>query len=127
MGVLLSPCCVLSKVCQCMHAHRNCLLFFIVEQDLDGNAIAMGLASTPGPDWLKDIIPTLGVRLKVHNALRTLYNANMVSLSHLTIRLTEESIYSHSHFLHQMISLAQALYLHLEKEVPLPLWYVCYL
>ena len=44
---------------------------------LDGNAIAVGLAYSPGPDWLKDIVSTLGVRLKVHITLRTLYNANM--------------------------------------------------
>ena len=80
MGVLQSPFCTLSKVHVCARAHRTVIRYFYVEQDLDGNAIAMGLASTPGPDWLKDIVPTLGVRLKVHNALRTLYNANMVSL-----------------------------------------------
>lgn len=51
-----------------------CVLY--VEQDMDGNSIAMGLGPTPGPDWLRDIIP---VRIKVHYALRTLYNANMVS------------------------------------------------
>lgn len=54
-------------------------LFFFAEQDMDGNAVAMSLASVPGPDWLKDIIPTLGVRLKVHTALRTLYNDDLVS------------------------------------------------
>lgn len=39
----------------------------------------MGLASSPGPDWIKDIVPVLGVRLKVHHALRALYNDNIVS------------------------------------------------
>ena len=39
----------------------------------------MGLASSPGADWIKDIVPLLGVRLKVHNALRTLCNADVVS------------------------------------------------
>ncbi|SMN12479.1 hypothetical protein SPBRAN_1134 [uncultured Candidatus Thioglobus sp.] len=40
---------------------------------MDGSAIALGLASTPGPDWLKDVVPKVGQRLKVHNALRALY------------------------------------------------------
>ena len=41
------------------------------EQDMDGKDIAFGLATAPGPDWLKDVIPALGLRLKVHNSLRT--------------------------------------------------------
>ncbi len=46
----------------------------IADQELDGCAIAFGLGSAPVPHWLKDIIPTLGQRLKVHNDLRTLYS-----------------------------------------------------
>ena len=49
------------------------------EQEMDGNAIAFGLASAPGPDWLKELVPTLGQRLKVHNALRTLCSECQVS------------------------------------------------
>ena len=52
---------------------------FSLEQELDGNAIAMGLASSPGPDWIKDIVPVLGVRLKIHHALRAIYNDDIVS------------------------------------------------
>lgn len=44
-------------------------MIFHVEQDLDGNAVTFGLGTSPGPDWLKDVVPTLGLRLKVHNAL----------------------------------------------------------
>ena len=51
-----------------------------LEQELDGSAIAVGLASSPGLDWLKDIVPLLSVRLKVHNALRTLINEEMVGV-----------------------------------------------
>lgn len=58
-----------------------------VEQELDGNAIAMGLASSPGPDWIKDIVPVLGVRLKVHHALRALYNANSANVVSLVTLL----------------------------------------
>ena len=41
---------------------------------MDGAAIAIGLASSPGPTWLKDVIPIVGTRLKVHNALVRLCN-----------------------------------------------------
>lgn len=46
---------------------------------MDGNAVTYGLASAPGPDWLKEIIPTLGIKLKVHNALRSLFSEAQVS------------------------------------------------
>ena len=46
---------------------------------MDGNAIAVGLASGPGPDWLKDVVPKVGQRLKVHDALRALYLECQVS------------------------------------------------
>ena len=36
---------------------------------MDGEAVYFGLASNPGHDWLKDVIPKLGLRLKVHLAL----------------------------------------------------------
>ena len=40
---------------------------------MDGKAIAFGLATAPGPDWLKELIPSLALRLIVHNSLCTLY------------------------------------------------------
>ncbi len=40
-----------------------------IEQEMDGAAIAYGLASCPGPNWLQDVIPKVGLRLKVHHAL----------------------------------------------------------
>lgn len=49
------------------------------EQDLDGSAIAFGLGTTPSPDWLKNVVPALGLRLKVHNALRSWNAAGKVS------------------------------------------------
>ena len=45
---------------------------------MDGKAIAFGLASAPGPDWLRDVVPTLGLRLKVHNALCSLVSPSQV-------------------------------------------------
>lgn len=48
---------------------------------MDGAAIAVGLASTPCADWLKEVIPNkTGLRLKVHSALKSLGLRNQVSL-----------------------------------------------
>ena len=52
-------------------------ILLILDQEMDGNAVVFGLASAPGPDWLKDIIPTLGQRLKVHNDLKSLVNSQV--------------------------------------------------
>lgn len=37
---------------------------------MDGEAVAAAFATSPGADCLKEIVPRLGVRLKVYNALR---------------------------------------------------------
>lgn len=52
---------------------------FIIEQELDGDAIAVGLASSTGPDWLKDVVPKMGLRLKVHSALHSFLLKSQVS------------------------------------------------
>ena len=49
------------------------------DEDMDGDAISAGLASCPGPDWLKEVVPKVGVRLKVHSALKALYHEAQVS------------------------------------------------
>ena len=51
-----------------------CLFIFFpsLEQEMDGAAIKFGLGTSPGPQWLQEIVPVLGQRLKVHNELRTL-------------------------------------------------------
>lgn len=54
---------------------------------MDGIAIAIGLSTSPGPDWLKDVVSKVGLRLKVHSALRTLYNQSQVSGSDIMIVL----------------------------------------
>ena len=45
---------------------------------MDGDAILMGFASSPRPDWLKDIVPKVGLRLKVYSALRNLHLQSQV-------------------------------------------------
>lgn len=44
----------------------------ILDEELDGQAVAAGLASSIGSDWLKDIIPKVGLRLKLHQSLNSL-------------------------------------------------------
>ena len=56
-----------------------CPYIFVTEQEMDGSAISFGVASTPGPDWLRDVVPVLGLRLKVHNRLRSLVASCQVS------------------------------------------------
>lgn len=46
---------------------------------MDGNAIIWGLASTPGPDWLRDVVPTFGLRLRVYQSLQTLLASDQIS------------------------------------------------
>ena len=40
------------------------------EQEIDGEATAAAFATCAGPDCLKDVIPKLGIRLKVYNTLK---------------------------------------------------------
>ena len=45
---------------------------------MDGEAICAALASSPGPDALRDLIPKLGVRLKVYRAIRSVLDQQYV-------------------------------------------------
>lgn len=62
---------------------KNVFTLFNSDEDMDGAAISAGLASCPGPDWLKDVLPRVGIRLKVHNALKALYHQVQVSHYHV--------------------------------------------
>ena len=42
------------------------------DQELDQPASKFGLGTFPGPERLREIVPNLGDRLKVHNVLRSL-------------------------------------------------------
>ena len=37
---------------------------------MDGEAIATAFATLPGPNCLRDVLPKLGVRLKVYSAIK---------------------------------------------------------
>ena len=45
---------------------------------MDGEATAAAFATCSGPDCLKDVIPKLGARLKVYNALKLVLNKQKV-------------------------------------------------
>ncbi len=37
---------------------------------MDGKAIALGITTCSGSDWLKDVVKKVGIGLKVHRELR---------------------------------------------------------
>lgn len=55
--------CPLLSVWVWLHVYGSC-----VDQDMDGEAVTAALASNPGPDCLKGVLPKLGPRLKVYKA-----------------------------------------------------------
>ena len=44
---------------------------YTADQEMDGEAICTALATCPGPDSLREVIPKLGVRLKVYRVIRS--------------------------------------------------------
>lgn len=70
---------------------------------MDGNAILMGFASCPGPDWLKDVVSKVGLRLKVYSALRALHQQSQVSTDtianphYINVLFLHSHTYTHTH------------------------------
>lgn len=66
----------------CMHISNPisllCLFKYHLEQEMDGEAICAAFASSPGPDALRDLIPKLGVRLKVYRAIKSVLDQQYV-------------------------------------------------
>lgn len=56
---------------------------------MDGEATAAAFATCAGPDCLKDVIPKLGSRLKVYNALKLVisqgYKQKVFTIQELTL------------------------------------------
>lgn len=60
------------------------------EQEMDGEATVAAFATRSGPDCLKDVVPKLGSRLKVYNALKVVINdgyQQKVSLKHIIMHV----------------------------------------
>ena len=51
------------------------------KQKMDGEAMVAAFAACAGPDCLKDVVPKLGTRLKVYNALKTIINRGYQKVS----------------------------------------------
>ena len=47
---------------------------------MDGEALVMLLTNVQGPDCLKDLIPKLGVRLRVYQRIKAVYIAEVACL-----------------------------------------------
>lgn len=48
------------------------MFFTCAEQDMDGEAVDEAFATASGPDYIKDVLPKFGQRVKVFNALKLL-------------------------------------------------------
>lgn len=47
--------------------------------EMDGEALVTLIGVTPGPDCLKDLISKVGIRLKVYNHIKSVYQTSSVS------------------------------------------------
>ena len=52
----------------------------MVENDMDGEALATLIGLTPGPDCLKDLVKKVGWRLKVYKAIKELYEGENINV-----------------------------------------------
>lgn len=51
--------------------------FISLENEMDGEALSTLIGIIPGPDCLKDLIPKVGVRLKVYQCIKAIYNKEL--------------------------------------------------
>lgn len=51
----------------------------LTDEDMDGEASSAGLATSSGAEWLIGVIDKVGLRLRVHSALKALSNSSLVS------------------------------------------------
>ena len=45
-------------------------LFVNIEHEMDGESLVTLIGIMPGPDCLKDLIPKIGIRLKVYRCIK---------------------------------------------------------
>ena len=45
------------------------------DNEMDGESLEALLADTPGPNCLRELIPKLGVRLRIYQRIRLLYSS----------------------------------------------------
>ncbi len=75
---------------------NNCIWLYLIDEDMDGEAVCAALASCPGADCLKDIIKKAGPRLRVYSALRaTCLEEEPVSIFLCSCSYTVSGVYLH--------------------------------
>ena len=50
----------------------------VIEEEMDGEAIADAFSTQSGPDCLKDVIPKFGQRIKVYKAIKAAMGAALL-------------------------------------------------
>ena len=53
---------------------------------MDGEALSTLIGIIPGPDCLKDLVPKIGMRLKVYQNIKAIYNKELSSVR-LTLKV----------------------------------------
>ena len=51
-----------------------CFDFCLTENEMDGDSLFTLIGLYPGPDCLKDLVPKVGLRLKLYKEIKALYD-----------------------------------------------------
>ena len=49
-------------------------IYWFIENEIDGESLATLIGIVPGPDCLKDLIPKIGIRIKVYHHIKAYYD-----------------------------------------------------
>ena len=60
--------------------------YTFLENEMDGDSLCTLIGIIPGPDCLKDLVPKVGVRLKVYQCIKAICNKELT-----IVRLSFES------------------------------------
>ena len=64
------------------HCYLSALFLFLnIEHEMDGESLMTLISVTPGPDCLKDLIPKIGIRLKVYRSIKGCYDEEVNKVS----------------------------------------------
>ena len=54
-----------------------CFVVFTLENEVDGEALSTLISLIPGPDCLKDLVPKIGIRIKLHQRIKAIFNKEL--------------------------------------------------
>lgn len=63
-------------------------LFVNIEHEMDGESLVTLIGIMPGPDCLKDLIPKIGIRLKVYRCIKSCYDEETSKVSKIVTLTT---------------------------------------